>query len=601
MGEVVQIHLGRALRLSETCFTSAIEIRRETELLLASLREAGEDSHLLGPALEASVWVMSGTRRVAAVIEAVVSWTEREPGTCPLWISPVALVDDPHAAGSAATDALAALRAGDLAGFARMARDWAGNADFSAALGARLGADDIVPWLAMASDPGADVASVDGGPLSVVDLVGLLADSLAAASSAGRLRLSLPDLLDAGAEQGLTPAGAAVLFAAPGDDDRTWSRDWLVDAAALIVVPLTNQVRDGDTRLVGREWGRGGQLMDLRVPIFEALVRDPASARAALASVDLRLLVGTSANFLDAGASITAALRVAARPGELDAAGAGIVMERLVAAVSEDDPPPLLLAERLGEIAWPWIGSFRIDQADDRPGGVPSLLPGPSEADLRRYVQVAGSNAKATTDLVGALDVWVAYQLAASGPGRVSPEVLHDLGAVARFVSEVRRDAARSDAVEADDDRSASQGLLELAGNGIGALVGKWWGDAVDFTISNLIVPRVVGPAVVADLDAEIEHLVTVPEWVARDQEVLEWQLLAHVWRRRAESRLFDALPSPPESILDPAGQLRPLIDLDGAALDEYEQWHDRVADATGVDNIGAAFGRDGAPSDGGG
>ncbi len=601
MGETVSIDIGRALRLQQACLGAAVDVERRADLLVVDLREAGEDPTLLAPALAVSEWAAQATVRVAAVIAAVASWTRPTAGSCPVWLSPAGLVADAPTAISAALDALAALRTADHSTLVRLLRDWIGNADFEVALGARLEVDDLVPWLMMGSGTDAPVVGVGTDDATIIEIVGMLADALSSAVEVGQAPFSLRELLDGGAADGLAPIDAAVLFAAPGAEQRSWSTAWLAAALSLVVVPLTAEARSGDLWAVTRRWG--DRRVDLRSSILDALARDRGAAQVALTLVDLGELVGRSANYLDGGAAIAGALAAATRPGELGSLGPGLVMERFVEALSRQDPPSPALTDRMGEIAWPWIGAFRVDRADHRPGGVPNPLPRPSEHRLERYLELASVSVRATADLLDGLDAWFAYQLVRSGSSVPVTNMLYDLGSVARFVSEVGRDAARSAAARADRDRRRDQRLLDLAGNGLGALAGRWWGGAGDFLISSVLVPHVVAPAVVPDLDAELEHLAAVPGVIADDLELREWQVLAHLWRRRETSGLFDSLPPPPSGTLDAHGQLVVPSMLDDVVRDRYRSWRDVVAGSTGIDEVSAAFSRDVPPTggDGGG
>lgn len=591
MTETIGVDLARAVALSRACFDLAIDLRLESDRLVAELRRVGEEPSVLVPALATVEWAATETRRIAALVETIVGWGPEPSAACGAWrFGPAALVPDDGLARSAGREALDALRGHDVDRFERIVQDWSGNATFLRSLGSDLDVDDIVPWLLLAAEPDAHVAEIGDGGASVLDVVGYLSTSLAAATAAGTAPFSLAELLERGAATGLTTIGAAMLFVAPGGTTRAWSSSWLVDAVVLVVLPLTAQARVHGARSVGRRWG--DELVDLRARIFDALAVDPGAARQAFATVDLRDLVRVSAGYLDGGRALADALVVATRPDGVENHVAGTIMWRFIDALSLDDPPPALLTECLGQIAWPWIGSFRVDRADRRSGGVASSLPGPDEAALRRYLALAASSEVATADLQGALDHWVAFHLALSGAGPASPLVLHDIGAVSRFVSEATRDFERARAITREGRRSSDRLTIQTVGDGVGMVTTSWVGEAVGFVITKVAAPRIA-----PTLDAEIEHLVSVPTSVAHDQELLEWRVLAHLWRHRAASGLFDALPEPPPAVLDPVGQLVPPSALDDQGWAAYQRWRDLVADATGLDNVGAAYGRDVPPS----
>lgn len=560
----------------------------ESAHLARLLREAGQDPTMLLAAHEAAEWLVANHRRIRALVGVVAGWPMGIGGRPELvWHHGAhPAFGDPGPAFAAAEDAVAAHRRGDDAELEQLLARWAADPVFALTVAEHLEVADVVEQLRVIEEQ-LRSPSTDREHRRSEGLLASLATVLATASTYELSPFSLVELVDAGRGAGLSRAAVALLFAPTA----VWSTSWLVEAVKLLVVPLTTElVRDGPQvayRTVG------GEVRDVRLPVLVAVSLDPAAARRMVHEVDLAGLVRAEAAYLDDGRALAAVVQVGTWPGP-DLAASDRSLAHLgalafIRAVPVDEPLPPALLTALGVIAAPYIGAFRTDASEVGRSSGPDAgrpinpLPSLEEREAREYLDVASASPVAAQDLRSAATIWTAVALAEL-PGTVpEPSALHDIGAVRRFVEEGTRGWERTQAARHDAERQQERQVLGRLAQ-LPALFPPIKAVAA-------VAPFAVG-RLAPDRHDELHHLASVPQLIGHDQEVLEWQLLAHLWRRRQESHVFDQLPAPPPEVLTPHGQLREPSGFSDEQWLAFKAWRDVVAAHTGVDHLGAAYGR---------
>lgn len=591
VGVVVGIELGKAGDLARACAQAGGRMGDQSAHLARLLREAGQDPTTVVPAHEAAEWLITSNRRITALIAAVGSWSSTGGGPDLVWHHGTdAAFGDPGPAFTAADKAIAAHRRGDDEAFERLLGMWADDPVFALRVADHLDVAAVVAWLGAIEDH-LGASSSDRDHVRSERLLASLATVLATATTYDLSPFSLAELVDAGQVAGLSRGAVALLFT-PG---ASWATSWLVEAVRLLVVPLTAQlVRDGPQvayRSVGRE------LRDVRLPVLAAVSRDPAAARRVLNTVELEGLVRADAAYLDDGRALAEMIRVGSWPpldlatSERSSARSGVLA--FIRAVPIDAPVPPALLDDLGLIVAPYIGAFRADSS--KAGRLPAIdagnpvnpLPALEEIEAREYLDVASASPIATVELRASAAIWTAAALTGSRGSIPVPELLHDIGAVRRFVDEGARGFERALAAGLDATHEHRRQVLGRLAQLPGLFPPtRAVGAAASFTVG------LTAPSLAPDGQDELHHLASVPLLIGRNQDVLEWQLLAHLWQRRQTSHVFDDLPPPPAGIVAPDGRLTSPSRFGEEQWLAFKTWRDAVAPHTGVDNLGAAYGR---------
>jgi hypothetical protein len=462
---------------------------------------------------------------------------------------------DPVAAFRAAHRAVLLLADGDLGAAATLVRRYDGDPVFATVLVEALGVDGVVGLLRPAV---VGWAHASGDERAVVLGVG------AALAQAGRHRSGGPTIaeLAAGSVSADLPLAALALLFLGG---ARFPTSELRDAVRVIVEPINRMVLD-EPGLGVDPWlvPAPGMPLDARVVVLDAVARDPRAAGLALAGVDLDGLLPGRCAYLDGGVTLARFLLA----GTAEAYNA----RRVIEWIGANQTTPLAVQLALGDLARPWIGSFRsagLDGAVDRPLDLDEDL-------ARAYLRYAQARESVGDDLREAAWAWAAAEVdRLSGPG-FDGSGFDAVGSVLGMVTVTALDADAARAAEADERIRRDNELWRR-------VVGEVQGPLPQ------VVRRLAEPLVRRTMDRvlpEADHLLT--HWqelrdpaVLHEALALDYLVASALWRHRDENGYFAWRPPPGELLLDPDHPelgLRPPLGLDEDDAEAWTAWRSWLA-----------------------
>lgn len=438
-----------------------------------------------------------------------------------------------------------------------------------------LGATGLVRLLHQATVNWAGRDPIAGDRRAVVHLVG---EALARAGRHGTSTVPMGALVERAGALEAPLASLGLLFVGGARHPTEVVRE----AVVRVVAPLNVRTREQPG---GMPWlipARGAPL-DARVLVLRAAARDPQAAREAIGAVDLDDLLPAAHAYLDGGAALAAVLRAATAPrdhhGELldrpvttvdrvVVGGAADNTRRVVEWIGahRDVPPVVHLA--LGDLARPWIGSFRTAGLEDL--ARPVVL---DEELARSFLAYAGAREATGETLRDAAWSWAAAEIRhASGTafdGRGFAAVGSVLGIVT--AAGLDADAARAEAADARAARGASL-----------------WQRATTLVLEQLPAPvrRAVDPLARRALRRAGAggHLLT--HWrderdaaVVHEYLALEYLTASALWARRADNGYLRRVPV--DLLVDPRRPdrgLRAPVTLDEEGVLTWRAWRSRLA-----------------------
>ena len=582
MTDVVGLDPDRVEALARAADRASRAVEAAVGEIGAAATLAGCSTTAAGALVEVGQWLAGESSSLRWLVAEVRSWGGRVPpgADVAVWGGPHhRSFDHPGVAHATGLIAAAALTAGHRDAAADLLDAWADDPVFAATLLGEIGAAGVVGALAAADESW-------GAPSPHGEAHRRLARGLAAAvASASRqpgAGHSVRDLARAADRAGHPRRLLGLLFVTPA----SFSSTFLVDAVRHVVVPINRRVAQGDTAVSGYRVAGG---RDARALVLEAVARDPVAARRALARTELELLLPAELGYMDTGDAIGAVVVAGTAPrtaagtlvttplvtGQVaDLGTAAANLQRIVRWVATAGVLSPGLHARLGEVARPWIGSFRSAGLDDVVTAHVSIDEGEGRAFLRR----ASEWAAGARQIRLAAWRWAAAEVTRlAGPAHRGAAGFDAVGSVLGIVSIAAHDAAAATARHSDARRRA---------------IGELWDDVATGALRRVhpLLPGIGGRGVGAALDRllpeadlELTHWREVrDETIGAEYLALDYLVVSELWRARATNHYFDGpgRRPPPSVLVGGAGQaaVRPLAGLSETATAEYLRWRSALA-----------------------
>jgi len=588
--EVVGIHPHKAAALVGALRASATSLRTAAGVAREALAETMEELDPVLTVLHSSDWMDDRAHDLQRILDDI--WLA-ELGVPPVagdsaafgvevWHSPYSdAFDHPVDAMRMAREAQIALSAlvadGDpsmLDEFTRLFEQWRDDAVFAGYLGNAFEPVDVADLLRQL-DELAGYAPDDVVAASRRAAIESVFALMATSSLFGTLAWSFDDVvhvLDADfgrSDQGdaVVPRAERQLLALLFDGSSTWDDDVLLAATAQLVLPANAHARDlhvPQSNLRGH---------DPRATVLSALARNPLAAQRALRELPLDDLLGSSNAYEDGGRAVGNVLIAATSPGEGDPARA---MRRLVEwTAAHRDLPPLAI-DALGTAIVPYLGAFRTAAFDGDPS-IENPLPGIDLEDRVAVLDYASTREDGSVALRTGELLWMHRQFTQTLGEGYDGRGVAVVASVDTMVSDAIARGELSRAQDADRHEEQVREVWEFA---IGVIIDRF----------NLPVGNLAEAATIKLIDRYVqsenyvEHFAQGARAQAHaDRAIVEMMFISALWQQRARNHVFDAVPFPPELLVDDPPRIKAFVEMSDDEITRYQLWKqdDRVKAAT--------------------